>query len=87
MTLELGDASTIKCVTSDLVCELDFQTKGFFSGQWNSVTGKIKRESTQEILYELSGQWSSELYIKKYTGKSTSGGLLVRWGGFILKYI
>jgi hypothetical protein len=27
------------------------------------------------------------LYIKKYTGKSTSGGLLVRWGGFILKYI
>ncbi|KAI8877165.1 Oxysterol-binding protein [Backusella circina FSU 941] len=75
MTLELGDASTIKCVTSDLVCELDFQTKGFFSGQWNSVTGKIKRLSTQEILYEVSGQWSSELYIKKYAGKS-SGGLL-----------
>ncbi|EPB83985.1 hypothetical protein HMPREF1544_09256 [Mucor circinelloides 1006PhL] len=64
MTLELGDASTVRCVSSDLICEMDFQTKGFFSGQPNSVVGKIKRESTQEILYEISGQWSGELFIK-----------------------
>ncbi|KAL0143469.1 oxysterol binding protein [Mucor lusitanicus] len=78
MTLELGDASTVRCVSSDLICEMDFQTKGFFSGQPNSVVGKIKRESTQEILYEISGQWSGELFIKKYTPpeKSSIGGLL-----------
>jgi hypothetical protein len=78
MTLELGDASTVRCVSSDLICEMDFQTKGFFSGQPNSVIGKIKKESTQEILYEISGQWSGELFIKKYTPteKSSIGGLL-----------
>ncbi|RCH83670.1 hypothetical protein CU098_001154 [Rhizopus stolonifer] len=79
MTLELGDASSVRCVSSDLICEMDFQTKGFFSGQCNSVVGKIKRESTQEILYEVSGQWSGELFIKKYTAEkssSTIGGLL-----------
>ncbi|KAK4515281.1 uncharacterized protein ATC70_002891 [Mucor velutinosus] len=78
MTLELGDASTVRCVSSDLICEMDFQTKGFFSGQPNSVVGKIKRESTQEILYEISGQWSGELFIKKYTPpeKSSITGLL-----------
>ncbi|CEP17336.1 hypothetical protein [Parasitella parasitica] len=78
MTLELGDASTVRCASSDLICEMDFQTKGFFSGQPNSVVGKIKRESTQEILYEISGQWSGELFIKKYTPpeKSSITGLL-----------
>lgn len=80
MTLELGDTSTVRCVSSDLICEMDFQTKGFFSGQPNSVVGKIKRESTQEILYEISGQWSGELFIKQYTPpeKSSIGGLLVK---------
>lgn len=81
MTLELGDASSVRCVTSDLVCELDFQTKGFFSGQPNSVVGKIKKESTQEILYEICGQWSGEIFIKKYTPPEKSGitGLLVNF--------
>ncbi|KAI9321224.1 hypothetical protein BX666DRAFT_1899849 [Dichotomocladium elegans] len=69
MTMELGDSSKVRCVTSDLVCELDFKTKGFFSGQWNSVYGKIKKESTQEVLCEISGQWTNELYITyKKTG-------------------
>ncbi|KAH8549353.1 hypothetical protein BGW37DRAFT_429537 [Umbelopsis sp. PMI_123] len=64
MTLELGDTSSVRCISSDLVCDLEFKTKGFFSGQWNTVVGKIKRESTGEVLFELSGQWSNEIYIK-----------------------
>ncbi|ORY93799.1 hypothetical protein BCR43DRAFT_443635 [Syncephalastrum racemosum] len=64
MTMELGDSCKVRCVTSDLACDLEFKTKGFFSGQWNSVVGKIKKESTQEVLCEVSGQWSNELYIK-----------------------
>lgn len=27
MVLELGDSCTVRCKTSDLVCELDFKTK------------------------------------------------------------
>ncbi|GAA5812588.1 hypothetical protein MFLAVUS_006045 [Mucor flavus] len=79
MTLELGDTSTITCKSTDLICEMDFQTKGYFSGQCNSVSAKIKRLSTQEILYEISGQWSAELFIKKYDPNektSVVGGLL-----------
>ncbi|GAB5587189.1 Oxysterol-binding protein OBPa [Umbelopsis nana] len=73
MTLELGDTSSVRCISSDLICELEFKTKGFFSGQWNTVVGKIKRESTGEVLFELSGQWSNEIYIKmsKASSKNT----------------
>ncbi|RUS26487.1 hypothetical protein BC938DRAFT_470704, partial [Jimgerdemannia flammicorona] len=66
MTLELGDNSTVRCERSDLICELEFKTKGFFSGAYNSVFGKIKRESTGEVLYELSGRWTDVLYIKMH---------------------
>ncbi|KAI8981529.1 hypothetical protein BDB01DRAFT_794468 [Pilobolus umbonatus] len=64
MIMEMGDQSTIRCPTSDLICELDFKTKGYFSGQYHSVVGKIKKEATDELLYELSGVWTSELFIK-----------------------
>ncbi|KAI9487522.1 MAG: hypothetical protein EXX96DRAFT_553596 [Benjaminiella poitrasii] len=64
MILELGDNCVVRCKTSDLICELDFKTKGFFSGQYNSVSGKVKKESTDEVLYEISGQWSNEIFIK-----------------------
>ncbi|KAG2176028.1 hypothetical protein INT44_000507 [Umbelopsis vinacea] len=73
MTLELGDTSSVRCISSDLICDLEFKTKGFFSGQWNTVVGKIKRESTGEVLFEISGQWSNEIYIKmnKASSKNT----------------
>ncbi|KAI9024897.1 hypothetical protein CLU79DRAFT_745312 [Phycomyces nitens] len=64
MVLELGDNCVLRCRTSDLTCELDFKTKGFFSGQYNVLVGKIKKESTGEVLYEISGQWSNEIFIK-----------------------
>jgi hypothetical protein len=38
--------------------------QGFFSGQYHSVVGKIKRESTGEVLYDISGIWTEELFIK-----------------------
>ncbi|GAA5814643.1 hypothetical protein MFLAVUS_008142 [Mucor flavus] len=70
MVLELGDSCVVRCRTSDLICELDFKNKGFFSGQNNSVSGKVKRESTGEVLYEISGQWSNEIFIKMAKGSS-----------------
>ena len=80
MTLELGDASKIRCASTGLVCEMDFQTKGFFSGQCNSVVAKVKKEATGEVLYDITGQWSGELFIKKHDPDektSTVGNLLV----------
>ncbi|KAF7729849.1 hypothetical protein EC973_003583 [Apophysomyces ossiformis] len=72
MVLELGDSCFVRCRTSDLVCELDFKTKGIFSGQYNSLSGRVKKESTGEVLFEISGQWSGEIFLKmpKASGKS-----------------
>ncbi|ORZ07875.1 hypothetical protein BCR42DRAFT_149251 [Absidia repens] len=70
MLMELGDQCTVKCVTSDLVAELDFKTKGIFSsGQYHAVVGKIKKGSTGELLYDISGSWTSELFIKPIKNK------------------
>ncbi|KAG0367291.1 hypothetical protein BGZ54_004119 [Gamsiella multidivaricata] len=69
MLLELGDVASVKCPKLDLVCNLDFKVKGFFTGTYNGISGKIKRESTGECLYEISGKWSDEIYIKKGTKK------------------
>ncbi|KAI8345295.1 hypothetical protein EDC96DRAFT_521683 [Choanephora cucurbitarum] len=71
MVMEIGDQSVVRCASSGLVCELDFKSKGFFSGQYHSVSGKIKRESTQEVLYEISGIWTEELFIKKKSSKES----------------
>ncbi|KAF9129151.1 hypothetical protein BGW39_004419 [Mortierella sp. 14UC] len=65
MLMELGDVATVKCAKLDLVCNLEFKVKGFFSGSYNGLAGKIKRESTNETLYEISGKWSDEIIIKK----------------------
>ncbi|OAD74939.1 hypothetical protein PHYBLDRAFT_144291 [Phycomyces blakesleeanus NRRL 1555(-)] len=65
MTMELGDRAIIRCEANDLVCEIDFKAKGVFSGQANLISGKIKRESTSQVLYELSGAWNSHIFIHK----------------------
>ncbi|KAI9305864.1 hypothetical protein BJ944DRAFT_264502, partial [Cunninghamella echinulata] len=69
MIMELGDHCTVKCVTSDLIAELEFKSKGFFSGQYHSVVGKIKKGSSGEVLYDISGTWTSEIFIKPAKGK------------------
>jgi hypothetical protein len=44
---------------------LDFKVKGFFTGTYNAIGGKISRISTGEVLYNLSGKWSEVVYIQQ----------------------
>lgn len=39
--------------------------QGYFTGTYNNISGKIKSISTGEVLYEISGKWSDELFITK----------------------
>ena len=64
MKYELGDHSFVRCPENDLAADLEFKTKGYFSGTYNAIGGIIKRESSGEVLYELSGLWSGEMHIK-----------------------
>ncbi|KKK21088.1 oxysterol-binding protein [Aspergillus rambellii] len=64
MKYELGDHSFVRCPEHNLVADLEFKTKGYFSGTYNAIGGTIKNEKTGEVYYELSGFWNGEMYIK-----------------------
>src|SRR5271156_4284660 len=65
MKLELGDHSFVRCQNSGLVADIEFKTKGFISGTYNAISGKIKREGNGgDLLYEITGKWNEEMWIK-----------------------
>lgn len=80
MKYELGDHSYVRCPELDLVADVEFKTKGWVSGTYNAIGGTIRRESTGEILYELSGLWSEEMYLRDvkvgYTYRAHAGSEL-----------
>ena len=72
MKYELGDHSFVRCPENNLSADLEFKTKGYFSGTYNAIGGTIKNDKTGETLFELSGFWSGEMFIKDAsTGKKT----------------
>ncbi len=64
MKYELGDHSLVRCPENHLVADIEFKTKGWVSGGYNAIGGTIKNEKTGQVLYELSGMWSGEMFIK-----------------------
>lgn len=64
MKYELGDHSFVRCPELDLVADIDFKTKGWVGGTYNAIGGVIRYESTGEVLYDLSGLWSEEMFIQ-----------------------
>lgn len=64
MKYELGDHSYVRCPETGLSADIDFKTKGWVSGTYNAIGGTIKDDNTGEILYELSGLWNEEMFIK-----------------------
>ncbi|KAJ1327632.1 oxysterol-binding protein-related protein 8 [Microdochium nivale] len=64
MKYELGDVSVVKCPELGLSAEIEFKTKGWVSGTYNSIGGTIRNDETGEALFELSGLWSEEMYVK-----------------------
>ena len=64
MKYELGDHSYVRCPENGLAADLDFITKGWVGGKYNAIGGTIRNEKSGEVLYELSGLWSGEMYIK-----------------------
>ncbi|KAL2013147.1 hypothetical protein VTN00DRAFT_672 [Thermoascus crustaceus] len=70
MKYELGDHSFVRCPENNLVADIEFKTKGYFSGTYNAIGGTIKNEKTGETYYEISGLWNGEMYLKNVaTGK------------------
>jgi len=65
MKFELGDHSWIRCEKTGLVADVEFKTKGFISGTYNAINGKIRKDvPNSEAIYEISGKWTEEMWIK-----------------------
>ncbi|GAA5885622.1 hypothetical protein JCM16303_001487 [Sporobolomyces ruberrimus] len=71
MVLELGDSSIVRNNQTGMSCDVEFKTKGFFSGSYNSIAGKIK--SPKGEVGDISGHWSDlmEIHRKSTRGKET----------------
>lgn len=67
MKYELGDHSFVRCPELGLTADIDFKTKGYFTGTYNAIGGFIRNDKTQEVLYELGGLWTEEMFIKDLT--------------------
>jgi len=76
MKYELGDRSIVRCPELGLSADIEFKTKGWVSGTYNAIGGTIKNEFTGEVLYELSGLWSEEMFVKDL---KAGLGVLVLW--------
>ncbi|KAF9229827.1 Oxysterol-binding protein [Gyrodon lividus] len=62
MVLELGDYCVVKNEKHGLYCDLEFKTKGFFSGTYNAIAGRVRRGNSDTG--EVSGRWSHIMEFK-----------------------
>lgn len=63
MKYELGDHAFVRCPETGLEADIEFKVKGWMGGTYNAIGGHIKDKSGKN-LYELSGLWSGEMFIK-----------------------
>lgn len=66
MKYELGDHAYVRCPETGMVADVEFKTKGYFSGGYNAIGGYIK-DKNGKALFELSGSWNEDMYIKDLT--------------------
>lgn len=59
---ELGDHLIIKSSKNSFVADIEFKTKGFIGGTYHVIHGEITKDG--EKLYEISGKWNEEMFIK-----------------------
>ncbi|PCH33124.1 Oxysterol-binding protein [Wolfiporia cocos MD-104 SS10] len=62
MVLELGDSCTARNERNQLCADLQFKTKGYFSGTYNAIQGRIRRGNSDTG--EVSGKWSAVMEYK-----------------------
>ncbi|WVQ68118.1 uncharacterized protein L199_006324 [Kwoniella botswanensis] len=67
MLLELCELSTIDCQATEYHADVDFKAKGWISGGYNVISGKVTGPGRTDI-GDLSGHWSSAM---DYTDKKT----------------
>jgi hypothetical protein len=63
LIMEIGGKTSISCKKTGMTAEIEFKSKPMFGGEYNVVTGKIKKKG--HTAYTLSGKWNSVIKIKR----------------------
>lgn len=69
MVLELGDSCTARNERLGLSAEMQFKTKGYFSGSYNAISGKVRKHTSNTDLGEIAGKWSGVMDYKPVKGE------------------
>ncbi|CEH14170.1 Oxysterol-binding protein [Ceraceosorus bombacis] len=69
MVLELGDQSKIRNEANDLTADVEFKTKGYFTGTYNAIAGKVTRGSKH--IGDISGKWNESMEYKNVKSGET----------------
>ena len=70
LTMEMFGEVTIECEESGLTSTIEFKTKPSFRGEFNCVGGTI-RKGKSDVLYELSGRYDDEVFIRDVKADAT----------------
>ncbi|KAF7319772.1 hypothetical protein MKEN_00759600 [Mycena kentingensis (nom. inval.)] len=62
MVLELGDQCTAKNEKNGLSADIEFKTKGFFSGTYNAIAGRVRHNANE--VGEVAGRWTHVMEFK-----------------------
>jgi hypothetical protein len=62
MVLELGDHSKVRNEANDLTADVEFKTKGYFTGTYNAIAGKLTHNGKH--IGDISGKWSDTMEYK-----------------------
>jgi len=63
LILEIGDTTLAKCEATGMSCSVEFKTKGYFSGTYNAIYGKVKKGDSTDV-GTIEGRWSHQLDYK-----------------------
>jgi hypothetical protein len=80
MLMELGDSITLECPKTGLIADIEFKVKGYFTGTYNAVSGKIREIDTDRVLYNISGKWTDELILTPVAQKPNTNATKKRPG-------
>ncbi|KAG8836992.1 hypothetical protein FRB91_010045 [Serendipita sp. 411] len=60
MILELGDTCLAVNDNTGMSCSLEFKVKGYFSGTYNAISGRVKKGDVE--VGEISGKWNTQMH-------------------------
>ncbi|KAK0568803.1 Oxysterol-binding protein OBPa [Tilletia horrida] len=85
MVMELGDQSKVVNEANDLAADIEFKTKGYFTGTYNAIGGKVSHKG--KTIGDISGKWSETMEFKPSKGGSSEQLFNARTAKFVDKIV